>query len=110
MEEVSPLETKEIVSKINTAYQNTLKHHLKEKDFLFGNSDKGLLITIQFEEAVPTKSNFYSTSSYQSYKVKNYQQVIDIIKQLDIQKENTEEIIKAMYFNFRKKLDEKSFS
>jgi hypothetical protein len=102
-----PLETSEIVSKIKSYYSYILKRRLKKYNSLFGNTENKPLIEICFTESTPDKNNFYvsETEEMQCYLVKDYEQVIDILKELKIDKENTEDVIRALFYNYKIKND-----
>lgn len=97
-----PMETNKIVEKIRTAHKNTIGQKITNDDSLFGVVGDRLIIEIGFLESVPNDSESYSCDRFQCYRVKDYKQVIDVIKELGIEKENTESIIRSHYFNFRK--------
>jgi len=94
-----PMETSKIVDRIRTAHKNTISKKIQDDDNLFGKLGDRLIIEIGFWESVPNDSESYSCERFQCYLVKDYQQVINIIKELGIEKENTESIIRSHYFN-----------
>lgn len=93
--DLTPLSTEEIVKSIKTVYNNLSDRVLRENFLLFGLKEETPTILINFENSVPNKKNKFFNETHSFYLVKDYNQIIDILKELNIFREESEsEIIK----------------
>ena len=94
----SPLTTSEIVKKIRTSYEHYLtKHIINRENLFFEKLNKPTILVNIINEKMVGNLNYYNTDNYDKISVSSVEQVVEIIKELGLYKERTEEILYNQY-------------
>lgn len=97
MKNLKPLTSEEVVKYIKICYKNTSLEVYKNYPLFFGEINEKPNILLSFSKTVPNNDVKYDAGKRQHYLVENLNQVIEILKLLDIYQDLAYNDLKSAY-------------